>query len=118
MPSYTLSIHLKFNQIEIILYRDKEKVKKVSWIDKQDLDQKLLRKLDKILKRSKIKITDLKREINPAPFQWAYNSNSVKERQKLKRCGIKFSAEKNTSITAKNIAEATVKSLNFALNLF
>ena len=92
MPSYTLSICLKFNQAEITIYQDEKKIKKVSWQDKQDLDQKLLRELDKILKRSKIKITDLKE--------------------------IKFSATEDTSITARNIGQATVKSLNFALNLF
>ena len=92
MPSYTLSICLKFNQAEITIYQDGKKIQKVSWQDKQDLDQKLLRELDKILKRSKIKITDLKE--------------------------IKFSATEDTSITARNIGQATVKSLNFALNLF
>ena len=91
MPSYTLSIYLKFNQAEITLYQNKKEIKKVSWRDKQDLDQKLLRELDKILKRSKIKITDLKE--------------------------IKFFAEKDTSVTARNIGQATVESLNFALNL-
>jgi DNA-binding LytR/AlgR family response regulator len=92
MYFYTLSICLKFNQAEIIIYQDKKKIKKVSWQDKQDLDQKLLRELDKILKRSKIKITDLKE--------------------------IKFFAAEDTSITARNIGQATIESLNFALNLF
>ena len=92
MSSYTLLIYLKFNQAEITIYQDEKKIKKVSWQDKQDLDQKLLRELDKILKRSKIKITDLKE--------------------------IKFFATKDTSITARNIGQITVESLNFALNLF
>ncbi len=92
MHFYTLSIYLKFNQAEITIYQDKKKIKKVSWQDKQDLDQKLLRELDKILKRSRIKITDLKE--------------------------IKYFAEKDNSITARNIGQATIESLNFALNLF
>lgn len=92
MHFYTLSIYLKFNQAEITICQDKKKIKKVSWQDKQDLDQKLLRELDKILKRSRIKITDLKE--------------------------IKFSAAEDNSITARNIGQATIESLNFALNLF
>jgi hypothetical protein len=55
-----------------------------------DLDTQLLKKLDKFLKMNKIEIVDIKK--------------------------IEFSTSEDVGVTAKNIAQATVESLNFALN--
>ena len=90
MLSYTLLIQLKSNQIKIILYQNKKEIKAVSWEDKLDLDTQLLKKLDKFLKMNRIGIVDIKK--------------------------IEFSAGEDVGVTAKNIVQATVESLNFALN--
>ena len=90
MPSYTLSIQLKSNQIKIILYQNKKEIKAVFWEDKLDLDTQLLKKLDKFLKMNRIRIVDIKK--------------------------VEFSTREDAGVTAKNIVQATVESLNFALN--
>ena len=90
MPSYTLSIQLKSNQIKIILYQNKKEIKAVFWEDKLDLDTQLLKKLDKFLKMNRIRIVDIKK--------------------------VEFSVGEDASVTAKNIVQATIESLNFALN--
>ena len=90
MPSYTLSIQLQSNQIKIILYQSKKEIKTVFWEDKLDLDTQLLKKLDKFLKMNKIRIVDIKK--------------------------VEFTAREDVGVTAKNIVQATVESLNFALN--
>jgi hypothetical protein len=87
---YTLSIQLKSDQIKIILYQNKKEIKAVSWGDKLDLDTQLLKKLDKFLKMNRIGIVDIKK--------------------------IEFSDREDVGVTAKNIVQATVESLNFALN--
>ena len=87
---YTLSIQLKSNQIKIILYQDKKEIKAVSWEDKLDLDTQLLKKLDKFLKMNRIRIVDIKK--------------------------VESTAGEDVGVTAKNIVQATVESLNFALN--
>ena len=90
MLSYTLLIQLKSNQIKIILYQDKKEIKAIFWEDKLDLDTQLLKKLDKFLKMNRIRIVDIKK--------------------------IEFTAREDVGVTAKNIVQATVESLNFALN--
>jgi hypothetical protein len=87
---YTLLIQLKSNQIKIILYQNKKEIKTVFWEDKLDLDTQLLKKLDKFLKMNKIRIVDIKK--------------------------VEFAAKEDVGVTAKNIVQATVESLNFALN--
>lgn len=87
---YTLLIQLQSNQIKIILFQNRKEIKAISWEDKLDLDTQLLKKLDKFLKMNRIRIVDIKR--------------------------VDFSAKEDVGVTAKNIVQTTVESLNFALN--
>ena len=90
MNNHHLSIILKRgNRVEIFLKKNNDIVNRAFWQDKQDLDKKLLKGIDKILKESKIRI------------------NSVKT--------VKFSYEKETSFIAQQIGSATAEAILFAV---
>ena len=90
MNNYHLSIILKHdNKVEILLKKNVGALNCISWHDKQDLDKKLLKGIDKILKKSRIGISDVKK--------------------------IEFLSEKETSFIARQIGQAIVNGTIFAL---
>ena len=84
---FILKIEIIENKISLFLRDDKKKnIAKSEWIDKRDLSEKLLRKIDLLLKKKKISLNDISK------FDFASSG----------KCGF----------TARQIGEITAKVLN------
>jgi len=94
MKKYLLNIEITNNKVILSIAGDdkemKLKLKKLSWDDQRDLSEKLLRKIDLLLKKNNLGIGD----ISKISF-------------KGKRCGF----------MAKQVGKITAKVLNFGLKI-
>ncbi|HHX58655.1 MAG TPA: hypothetical protein GX706_02725 [Candidatus Moranbacteria bacterium] len=86
--AFTLEIIIEHPRVELVLRENEELTGRVSWDDQNNISNKLLVEIDKLLKKNNLKVQDLKKV---------------------------FTSSNQKSYTASRIARVTAKTINFCL---
>lgn len=110
MPKFKLEIKIIGERVDLLLIKSGKTVSSLSWSDKRDLSEKLLGKINLLLKENKL---DLK-NISKVDFYCNSSYFMSKNKKRIRNFGLKNS-DRECGFIAWQVGEITAKVLNFVL---
>ena len=108
---FKLKIEIIGNKANIFLLDKKRNIiSKLSWIDRRDLSEKLLKKIDLLLRKNKLTIKDIEK------IDFECDSPYFKNKSENIFLENGFSSKNKCGFTAWQTGEITAKVLNFAID--
>ena len=108
---FKLKIEIIGNKVSILLLDKKRNIiSKSTWIDKRNLSEKLLRKIDLLLRKNKLVIKDIEK------VDFECDSPYFKNDGKISLYEEGLSSKNKCGFTSWQIGEITAKVLNFAID--
>lgn len=110
MPKFKLEIKIIGDRVNLLLIKSGKTVSSLSWSDKRNLSEKLLGKIDLLLKENKL---DLK-NISKVDFYCNSSYFMSKNKKRIRKFGLKNS-DQECGFMAWQVGEITARILNYAL---
>ncbi|MBW6440726.1 hypothetical protein K0B03_01685 [Patescibacteria group bacterium] len=108
--TYKLKINIIADQVSLMLYDKREvEVSKIVWIDQRDLSEKILVKIDKILKKNNITFSNL------SGVEFDCDSPYFNRKEKKMSLDENLSSKNKCGFMAWQIGDITAKTMNLVL---